>query len=88
MGVDVVVHLVGLEQYVALDLERRCRRRRRRQRNQRRDEDQTAPRVHPSSWLKTSVMPIRIAAEAGAVAASATGRIPVWPRARANSLKK
>ncbi len=88
MGVDVVVHLVGLEQHVALDRQRRRGGGRRgRKRRQCRDEDEAARRDHPSSWLKTRVMPIRIAAVAGAPAASATGRMPVWPSARANSLR-
>src|SRR5579863_9909084 len=43
---------------------------------------------HPSSWWKTSAIPIRMAAPAGAAAANAVGTIPDWPSARVISLKK
>ncbi len=92
--VDVVVHLVGLQQHIALDgrpgssvvRRRPCPPWRTPRSSARRIEE--ARGAHPSSVLNTKVMPMRIEAIAGAVAASATGRMPLWPSARANSLKK
>ena len=43
---------------------------------------------HPSSWLKTSVMPMKMEAMAGALAAKRIGKAPDWPITRVMSLKK